>query len=658
MVFIFKYINKQIFHLNILKGFLSIIVYISIGFSQNNPVTISSSISSIARAGEVVTIDILASMEEQWHIYSIHKITEGPLPTEITVLGDAVGSIGPVIEPDPEYAFDPGFDSETFYHAGDTKFSSFFRLKRDLEPGKYPINVEMYYMVCNERLCYPPKVKASLVYVEVEEGSPRLEKTSFSIIDNQAENRNNQFDDTLLGILILAFGGAIISWIMPCVYPMIPIIISFFGKMSEEKNVSRLAIATFYGLGIAGTFVAIGIGVSILSWGVTDIAAKSRYANIGNFIATNPWLNLGLGILFIFFALWMFGIININVAGKLVNKTDQAGQSSKSAYVGAFLLGVAFSITSFSCTVPVVGTLLVVAATGTAGGMLTSLYGMVVYGIIFAAPFVALSLFPKALDKIPNSGAWMETLKISFGFIEVAAAVKFLWVPDLEWGINILPRNVVLIIFIIIALALIGYLAGLFKIGSTTNIKPLQFGKGRIVGILLTVLFLYPITMSAIHPPTYHYDGMPRLMDEFIEALVPPPPTDDEIARQEGWFVDEYDEALEEANKKGKPLFIDFTGVYCANCRVMERRVFPEESVKTQLSRMVLARLYVDKKDSLSEVYAKMQFERYSQATQPYYVVLDPSNESTLADTGGYIPNGFSKFLEKGNNKYYNKELK
>ena len=419
MVFIFKYINKQIFHLNILKGFLSIIVYISIGFSQNNPVTISSSISSIARAGEVVTIDILASMEEQWHIYSIHKITEGPLPTEITVLGDAVGSIGPVIEPDPEYAFDPGFDSETFYHAGDTKFSSFFRLKRDLDPGKYPINVEMYYMVCNERLCYPPKVKASLVYVEVEEGSPRLEKTSFSIIDNQAENRNNQFDDTLLGILILAFGGAIISWIMPCVYPMIPIIISFFGKMSEEKNVSRLAIATFYGLGIAGTFVAIGIGVSILSWGVTDIAAKSRYANIGNFIATNPWLNLGLGILFIFFALWMFGIININVAGKLVNKTDQAGQSSKSAYVGAFLLGVAFSITSFSCTVPVVGTLLVVAATGTAGGMLTSLYGMVVYGIIFAAPFVALSLFPKALDKIPNSGAWMETLKISFGFIRV-----------------------------------------------------------------------------------------------------------------------------------------------------------------------------------------------------------------------------------------------
>ena len=634
-----------------------IFIFFNVLFSQSNPVNFSSNIGSVARAGEVVNIEILASMEDQWHIYSVHKITEGPLPTEISISGEAIGSIGPIIEPEPKYVFDPGFDSETYYHAGDTKFSSFFRLKRDLQPGKYPIGIEVYYMVCNERLCYPPKVKNIVVYVKVEEGSPRADRTSFLSLNDQSDNNNSQIDNSLLGILILAFGGAIISWIMPCVYPMIPIIISFFGKMSEEKNVSRFTIASFYGLGIAGTFVAIGLGVSILSWGVTDIAAKSRYANIGNFIATDPFLNLGLGILFIFFALWMFGIINVNVAGRLVNKTDQAGQSSKSAYLGAFLLGVAFSITSFSCTVPVVGTLLVVAATGTAGGMLTSLYGMIVYGLVFAAPFVALSFFPRALDKIPNSGSWMETLKISFGFIELAAAVKFLWVPDLEWSIGFLPRNVVLIIFIIIGIVLIGYLAGLFSIGSSSNVKPFRLGKGRIIGIIFTLFFLYPIVMSAIHPPTYHYDGMPRLMDEFIEALVPPPPTEDEIAREEGWFVDQYDEALEEAYRTKKPLFIDFTGVYCANCRVMERRVFPQNEVKDQLDKMVLARLYVDKKDSLSEVYSKMQFERYNQATQPYYVILDPFDESTLADTGGYIPKGFSQFLEKGANKFYNKGL-
>jgi thiol:disulfide interchange protein DsbD len=141
---------------------------------------------------------------------------------------------------------------------------------------------------------------------------------------------------------------------------------------------------------------------------------------------------------------------------------------------------------------------------------------------------------------------------------------------------------------------------------------------------------------------------MPRLLDELIEALVPPPPTEDAIAIKEGWFVDKYDEALEKAKLEGKPLFLDFTGVYCANCRVMERRIFPEKSVKKELDKMILARLYVDKKDSLSEVYARLQFERYNQATQPYYVVLDPSDESTLADTGGYIPKGFDQFLIKG----------
>jgi Thiol:disulfide interchange protein len=146
---------------------------------------------------------------------------------------------------------------------------------------------------------------------------------------------------------------------------------------------------------------------------------------------------------------------------------------------------------------------------------------------------------------------------------------------------------------------------------------------------------------------------MPRLADEFIEALVPPPPTEDEIAIKEGWFVDEYDEALETAKKEGKPLFIDFTGVYCANCRVMERRVFPTKPVQEQFDKMILTRLYVDKKDSMSQVFAQMQFERYKQATQPYYVILDPDTESTIADTGGYVPNGFADFLNKGLSSYY-----
>ena len=638
-----------------MKKIISLFLLIGTLFAQANPVTMSVESLPKFRAGEVAEIVINMTMDDQWHIYSIYKsrVELGPLPTEISVGGRAVGTVAPVIEPEPIYAFDPGFETDTYYHQGNTQFTVPIKLKRSLQPGTYKIAVDVFYMVCNVRLCYPPVVKTDTVLVEIESGSPRPGKLSFAVAalssndDNSSDNSS-----TLLGIFLLALSGAIISWVMPCVYPMIPIIISFFGKMAEEKHVGRNTIATFYGLGISGTFVLIGILVGFLSWGVSDVALQSRYANIGNFIATNSWINLGLGILFIFFALWMFGIINVNIAGRLLNKTDQAGQSAKSAYVGSFLLGVTFAITSFSCTVPVVGTLLVVAAAGTAGGLLTSLYGMVIYGVVFAAPFVALSMFPKALDKLPRSGAWMETIKIVFGFIEIAAAVKFLWVPDLEWKLGLLPRNVVLALFIIIGILQIGYLLGFFTIGSAEKIKPFQIGKGRVIGIVLTGLVLFPIGMSLASPPTYHYAKMPRVMEEFIEAMVPPPPTEDDIAMQEGWFVDQYEEALAKAKLEGKPLFIDFTGVYCANCRVMERRVFPTGQVKEQFDKMVLTRLYVDKKDSLSKAYAQLQFERYQQATQPYYVVLDPADEYTLADTGGYVPNGFADFLIKGISAY------
>ena len=632
-------------------------MFLNLGFIQafDNPVNMDLSFDTkVLRAGEVFQIELNAIMDDEWRIYSIYKISEGPLPTEISVGGDIVGSVAPIIEPEPIYKFDPGFESVTYYHQGDTKFNIPVKIKRNIQPGEYKIVVDMFYMVCNDRLCYPPTTKSDSIMIIIEEGDIREGRSSFLISksDNNSYKNDNGKSNSVIAILLLAVGGAILSWVMPCVYPMIPIIISFFGKMAQEKHISRNTIASFYGLGISGTFVFIGLIVGILSWGVSDVAAKSRYANIGNFIATDPWINLFLGILFIFFALWMFGVININVAGKLSNKTDQAGQSAKSAYTGSFLLGVTFAITSFSCTVPVVGSLLVIAATGTADGLFTSLYGMTVYGVVFAGPFVALSLFPTALEKLPKSGAWMETLKIVFGFIEIAAAVKFLWVPDLEWGLGLLPRHVVLFIFIIISVFQLAYLLGLFKVGDAYNIDPFKIGKGRIVGIILTLAFLFPIVMSLQSSPTYHYSKMPRVMDEFIEALVPPPPTEDEIAIKDGWFVDEYDKALEKAKVEKKPLFIDFTGVYCANCRVMERRIFPTKSVKEQLDKMILTRLYVDKKDSLSEVYARLQFERYKQATQPYYVVLDPFDESTMADTGGYIPNGFDQFLIKGIESY------
>ena len=626
-----------------------VIFSVGVCFSQVvNPVVINVQADSSVRAGEVVNININAEMDSQWKIYSIYEIVDGPLATEIGITGEVISSIAKVIEPNPTEKYDPGFDVTSFYHSGDTQFSAQILLKNDLVPGVYEISVRVYYQVCNERLCYPPTEKLKKVLINVLPGEPREGKTTLIVLKNNEVEKSKV--NSFLNLIIIAIGGAILSWVMPCVYPMIPIIISFFGKVSEDKNIGKFSVATLYGSGIAGTFVFIGLLVSFLSWGINDAAVQTGYANIGNFIATNAWLNLGLGLLFIFFALWMFGLVNVNVAGALLSKTDKAGQSAKNAYFGAFILGIAFAITSFSCTVPVVGMLLVVAASGTATGLLTSLLGMTVYGVVFAFPFVILSLFPSSLDKLPRSGVWMEKAKVVFGFVELAAAVKFLWVPDIEWGLGLLPRNVVLGLFLLIGLLLILYLAGIFSIqkGFQNNRKEISY-----IGIIITSLVLLPVGLSLFSGPTFHYNGLPRFADELIEAMVPPPPTEDEIAMEEGWFVDDYDGALELAKKEGRPLFIDFTGIYCANCRVMERRIFPLEKIKNQFDNMVLARLYVDKKDSLSAIYAQMQFERYKTATQPYYVILDPQNESTLADTGGYIPNGFDRFLSKGIEQYH-----
>ena len=607
-----------------------------------NPVSINARIDRVARAGEVVEINIDANMENQWWIYSVHKVVDGPLPTKITVDGSAIKNIGLVNEPEPLEKFDPGFEITSFYHSGNTSFSFPIKLKNDLKPGNYDLVLSVFFQVCNERLCYPPITKSDTLSLVIETGDPSPDRL---ILNTSADNDNNI--NSILGIIILAIGGAIFSWVMPCVYPMIPIIISFFGKLSEEKHIGKSSVAFFYGLGIAGTFIIIGLVISLLSWGVNDAATLTGYANIGNFIATNAWVNLFLGVLFIFFALWMFGIVNVNVTGALLNKTDSAGQSANNAYIGSLILGIAFAITSFSCTVPVVGMLLVIAASGTAAGLLTSLLGMTIYGLVFAFPFVVLSLFPSSLEKLPRSGIWMEKVKVVFGFIELAAAVKFLWVPDLEWGLGLMPRSVVMILFIAIGIGVILYLAGIFSpLPNTAKVNQKQ-SRG-VIGIIITFIILIPIILSLSSPPTFHYSGMPRIVDEIIETMVPPPPTDDEIAKMEGWFIDDYDGALEKARLEGKPLFIDFTGVYCANCRVMERRIFTLDSVKKQFDKMVLARLYVDKKDSLSAVFAQMQFEKFKMATQPYYAILEPNSEESVIDTGGYIPKGFDTFLAKG----------
>jgi len=375
-------------------------------------------------------------------------------------------------------------------HEGRVVFSRPVRITEDAATGERSVKASFSAMACDDKRCLAPTTVALETAVTVDPDAagaapPAVEYETTEAgsggsggSGGNAAERAAAAGGGFLKLLVSAVLGAMLSWIMPCVYPMIPITISFFGKVAEEKHASKTAVAISYGTGIAGTFILIGLVVGLLTLFVSDASSRAGFASLGNVIATNPWINLAIGVVFVLFALSMFGAFTIQVPSWLIAKTDSAGRASGSTHVGAILLGVTFALASFTCTVPVVGLLLGLAASGTASAVASSLLGMIVYGLVFAAPFVLLSLFPSALSNLPKAGNWMETVKVGFGFLELAVAIKFLWVPDLEFGIGLLTRPVVLVLFLLIGIAAIGYFLGLYRIGHGAA-TPFRVGPGR-----------------------------------------------------------------------------------------------------------------------------------------------------------------------------------
>ncbi len=614
-----------------------------------------------AKPGGEARLRIHIHTAPRWHVYTLETDDPNVFVTRFSVDDLPEGFEmpeqkwdGPAPHPFPQPGMGP-----VMVHDGPVVFTRPIRIGADVEPGTYKITGKASAMACDDFTCMQPAdnpFEATLVVDEAGSAAPDVaykSENTESVAGGTGPTGSDKGNTGMLRLLVTAILGAMVSWIMPCVYPMIPITISFFGKLAEEKKTNKVAVAASYGLGIAGTFIVIGLVIGVLTMFVVDQSSRSGLASLGNVIATNPWVNLIIGVVFILFALSMFGMFTIQVPSWLISKTDSAGRASGSAHVGAILLGITFALASFTCTVPVVGLLLGLAASGTAAGFASSLLGMVVYGVVFAAPFVILSLSQTALANLPKAGGWMETVKIGFGFLELAVAIKFLWVPDLEWGLGLLSRPVVLGLFGIIGLATIAFFLGLFKVGHGMPVKPFRVSVGRYAAAVFTLLLMVPIGMSLAKPPAFQTGSIPGWVSVGLEVVLPPAPAGDELAKLEGWFVDEYDEAVAKAKAEGKALFIDFTGVYCGNCRAMENTVFPLEGIHDQLEQMVRTRLYVDRAEERHKRFARMQVERYGVASQPYYVILDPRDEATMAEDGGYISKGkFQSFLEGGLEKF------
>lgn len=447
---------------------------------------------------------------------------------------------------------------------------------------------------------------------------------------------------SLWGIFLLGILGGLLGLIMPCTFPMIPMTVSFFTKKANDP-VQGVRNAFLYGLFIFLIYVLLSIPFYFLESGNEDIL---------NNISTNAWLNLFFALIFFAFALSFFGLYEIGLPASFANKVD--ARSGLTSIGGIFFMALTLAIVSFSCTGPILGTLLV-GALNEDGGAVQLTVAMAGFGLALGLPFGLFALFPRWLHSLPRSGSWMNTVKIVFAFIELALMIKFLSNADLVMHWGLLKREVFLGIWILIGLATTLYLFGILRFHHDP--PPARLSRVRIgLAILFLVFTVYLVPgltntrhanlslVSGFPPPlSYSIYGAASAAKKGVEAKV----------------VNDYQKALQLSRETGKPLLLDFTGWACVNCRKMEENVWPNEAVRTLIEEnFILVSLYVDDRKKLSgdqqfkyilsdgaskniqtlgDFYATMQSENFQNASQPLYAIVGP-DERLLNRPVGYTP--------------------
>ena len=606
-------------------------VLIGIGYSQfKTPVTISTEVENSSRPGEVAHVLIKASMDDEWHIYALENAGEGPVASRIKISGDIVDEQGLIEHREPTEKFDEGFGVKTRFFKGTTDFRVPIRIKEDAPIGETTLSVYMLYQVCNESLCYPPaevNINASII---IEDGPVREEFSEFVPKRTVSSSSEINLDDAIAAgfwsFVLLSISMGFLALLTPCVFPMIPITVSFFTHQGELEDQKPLNQAIVYTLGIVATFSILGM-----------ILAVTLGATGANQLAANPWVNLFIGSLFVYFALSLFGAYEIQLPQSL--RQLSLDQEKRGGYIGTLFMAVTFTLTSFTCTVQFVGLLLVAASQGQ---WFWPLLGMIVFSTAFAAPFFFLALFPQYLAKMPKSGGWLNSVKVVMGFLELAAAFKFFSNTDLVWGWGFFTFNSVLAIW-----TMIMFFTGLYLLG---KIQLPHDSKLESLGVARMMLSLFFLTFSLymgtglfgrpIHGMIYSY--LPPKLEKEFSAVDKDNNTEKLI-----WYSN-LEQAFTEAKLVEKPIFLDFTGYTCTNCRWMETNIFTLKDVEDRFNELILVHLYTDGGENHKE-YQQYEIERFGTAALPYYVILSPQDE-VLATFPGLTRDvdEFLDFLDKG----------
>lgn len=665
-----------------------------------NPVSLSINVApSSIPAGGKGTAKVTANIGGGWYMYSITQGGGGPTPTRVSLDGGPFKA-GGVSGPKPKVKFDENFQMNTESYSGSATFNVPFTVAADIAEGSQNLTVAVRFQVCNDSVCLPPKtlkVSAPVMITAAKTAltpdaknspsptptvsptpspsttpTPANTNSNANLVSNTNANVNpntnisantesdtntgltssdpitttndvpspTNFDngsvtqDTPLGsFLWAAMLAGLISLLTPCVFPMIPITVSYFTKHAEGSQAKAVTNAFVFTLGIVATFTVLGFLLAIL-FGATGI----------QLFAANPYVNLFIGGLFIVFALSLFGAYELGMPSSVMTKLDAFARGKESSqYVGLLLMGLVFSLTSFTCTTPFVGSILVFS---TQGSWLYPILGMLVFSSVFAFPFFLLAIAPQMLAQLPKSGGWLNSVKVVMGFLEIAAAMKFISNVDLVWGWGFFTREVVIASWIAVCLFITIYLLGIFQLSHDT--KPERLGAVRVLIALLFLSFGF-----------YLFTGLFGKNLVGVEAFLPPKTESSSTVSAAGntasangeldWITNNYDKAIEQAKKENKAIFIDFTGYTCTNCRWMEANIFPQPKVREELAKFTRAKLYTDGEGEPYESFQKMQEERFKTVALPLYAIVTPEG-NTLATFPGLTRDAdqFVKFLKAG----------
>jgi thiol:disulfide interchange protein len=646
-----------------------------------------------SKGDNLYDLKFTAQIDPGWSIYGLDIPPGGPIPTSFE-FDDAVGFTfeGDMKAPKAVVKFDPNFDMNLSMYSD--RQVTFVRTVRVTSDKPVTVKGQLVFMSCDATSCLPPDYvdyAFNLPAAGAQATTPVSGDTSDQTLESpdttdetetapSADGGNiyspedvNKGGRSFWTLFITGLLGGLLALLTPCVFPMIPLTVSFFLRNADNRA-RAVRDALFYGFTIVFSYVVLGLAISMI-FGADTL----------NALATSPWFNLFFFLLLVFFAASFFGAFELTLPSSWSTALDSKADST-GGLLGVVLMGFTFVLVSFSCTGPIVGTLLVDAATG--GNIFGPAIGMLGFSLALAIPFSLFAVFPTALKSLPKSGGWMNAVKVVLGFIVLAFSLKFLATADAvaRWGI--MDREVFIVLWIAIFLLLGLYLIGKIRFAHDSDLKYMSVP--RLMLAIASFAFVF-----------YLIPGLWGAPLKMVSSFLPSPTTQDfnlslgmsgggTAAPTSDIYVGEsvksgphgllaftdYEEGMAAARKAGKPVFLDFTGLGCANCRKMEANVWSDPQVLQRLGNdFVKISLYVDDRTPLpqdqqfvttslgrertirnvGQKWSVFQAERYGMNTQPYYVILN-HKEEMLAPPHGYNPSipGFIDFLDSGKANFRN----